>query len=96
MTGIIEPDLRQHYPFAAAYRHIYEVEFGQNRLAKVNREERPNIKMYLLQGRRDRRRYNRPQHELVAFVYVDDKNGSLGQEMIIHPRNASLQYKLLT
>ena len=75
VIGITKPVLRQHYPFAAACRHMYEVEFEQNRLAKVNRKERPNIKMYLLEGRRDTRRYNQPQHELVAVEYVDDENG---------------------
>ena len=92
LLGIIEPVLRQHNPFAAAYRHMYEVELEQNRLAEANGEEPPNVRMYLLEGRRDPRRYNRPQHEEVAAVYVDDENGPPGREMIIHPRNAPLQY----
>ena len=71
---------------------MYEVELEQNRLAEANGEEPPNVRMYLLEGRRDPRRYNRPQHEEVAAVYADDEYGPPGREMIIHPRNAPLQY----
>ena len=45
-----------------------------------------------MEGRRDPRRYNRPQHEEVTAVYVDHENGPPGREMIIHPCNAPLQY----
>ena len=72
LLGIIKPVLRQHNPFAAAYRHMYEVELEQNRFAEANEEEPPNLRMYLLEGRRDLRRYNRPQHEEVTAVYVDE------------------------
>ena len=58
LLGIIEPVLSQHNPFAAAYRHMYEVEVKQNRLAKANGEEPPIVRMYLLEGRRDPRKYN--------------------------------------
>ena len=71
---------------------MHEVEVEQNRLAKANGEEPPIVRMYLLEGRRDPRRYNRPQNEEVAAVYVDAKHGPPGQEMIIHPRTAPLQY----
>ena len=92
LLGIIKPVLRQHNPFAAAYRHMFEVELEQNRVAEVNGEEPPNVRMYLLEGRQDSRRCNSPQHEEVAAVYVDDENGPAGREMIIHPCNAPLQY----
>ena len=92
LLGIIEPVLRQHNQFAAAYRHMYEVEVEQNRLAEANGEEPPIVRMYLLEGRRDPRKYNQPQHEEVTAVYVDDEHGPPGREMIIHPRNAPLKY----
>ena len=82
LLGIIEPVLRQHNPFAAAYRHMHEVKLEENTLAEANGEEPPNVRMYLLEGRRVPRRYNRSQHEEVAAVYVDDKNGPPGREMI--------------
>ena len=78
LLRIIKPVLRQHNPFAAAYRHMYEVELEQNCLANANGEEPPNVRMYLLEGRWGPRRYNRPQHEEVATVYVDGKNGPPG------------------
>ena len=58
LLGIIKPVLRQHNPFVAAYRHMYEVEIEQNCLAEANGEETPIVRMYLLDGRRDPRRYN--------------------------------------
>ena len=79
ICGIIEPVLHQHNPFAAAYRHMYEVELEENHLAKANGEEPPKVRMYLLEGRQYPRRYNRPQHKEVAAVYVDDENGPSGQ-----------------
>ena len=91
LLGIIEPVLHQHNPFAADYRHMYEVELEQNCLAEANQEEPPNVRIYLLKGTWDPRRYNQPQHKEVAAVYVDNENGPAGH-MIIHPCNASLQY----
>ena len=45
LLGIIEPVLHQHNPFAAAYRHMYEVELEQNSLAEANGEEPPNVRL---------------------------------------------------
>ena len=92
LLGIIELVLHQHNPFPAAHSHMFEVKLEQNRLAEANGEEPPNMRMHLLEGRRDPRRYNRPQHKEVAAVYVDDENDPPGREMIIHPHNAPLQY----
>ena len=51
VLGIIKPILCEHKPFAAAYKHMYEVEIEQNRLVEANGEEPPIVRMYLLEGR---------------------------------------------
>ena len=45
--------LRQHNPFAAAYRYMYEVELEKNCLRKEHGKQPPNVRMYLLEGSRD-------------------------------------------
>lgn len=52
----MEAVLRQHKPFAAAYRHMHEVELEQNCLAEEHGKQPSNVRMYLLEGCRDPRR----------------------------------------
>ena len=60
-------------PFAAAYKHMHQVEKEENCCANAAGTEPSKITMFYRRGK-DQRRYNEPRHDEVAAVFVGEED----------------------
>ena len=84
--------MKKHNPFAAAFKHMDEVELEEHHRAQLQREELPQVQMYFWENRHDPHRYNRPLHDEVAAVFVEGQDDSPpNREMVIRSHGNHLQ-----
>ena len=80
-------------PYAAAYRHMAEVEQDENMLAAA--ENRPSSETIMYINRRgDVRRYNLPHYEEVAVIFVGNNGAppdASQRDIVVYPRNQALR-----
>jgi hypothetical protein len=75
--------LNEINPYAAAYKHMKEVEAEQLQEATANNTAAPTVTMVIKRGN-DRRRYNEPTHDEVAAVFVGkDGEPPEGRDIIV-------------
>ena len=87
----IQGVMENHNPFAAAFKHMYEVELEEHRRAEERAEGLPQVQMYFRENHRDPRRYNRPLHDEVAVVFVEGQDvGPPNRERVIRSRGNHL------
>ena len=71
-------------PYAAAYKHMYQVEQEQMRYFGAIK----TVKMIFKRGS-DQRRYNEPRHDEVAAIFVGDEGAPpLKRDIIVYPKDA--------
>ena len=71
-------------PYAAAYKHMYQVEQEQIRRFGIHAKA---VKMIIKRGH-DQRRYNAPRHDEVAAVFVgDDGAPPFERDITVYPRD---------
>ena len=71
-------------PYAAAFKHMYEVEKEQTTKLRYRAK---NILMIFKRGR-NQRRYNEPRHDEVAAVFVSDEGAPpMERDIIIYPKD---------
>ena len=69
----IDAIIRQHNIYAGTYKMMHEIEKEQTALAQIQNMTLPNIGLYLRRDRNlDVRRYNLPNCNEIAMVFVDD------------------------
>jgi hypothetical protein len=79
--------LNEVNPYAAAYKHMQQVEAEQIAQATANNTVAPTVTMVIKRGH-DRRRYNEPTHDEIAAVFVGrDGEPPEGRDIMVHPRN---------
>ena len=78
--------IERENPFAAAYKHMYEVEREELLNAEIN--NRPASKVYMtMKTGSDRRRYNMPHFEEVAAVFVGvDGEPPAHRDIVVYSR----------
>ena len=85
---LIQKAMETISPYAAAYRHMYEVEQEQIRQFGVQTN---SIKMIFKRGN-DQRRYNKPHHDEVAAVFVGDEGAPPCQrDITVYPKDTPCQ-----
>ena len=77
-------------PYAAAYKHMHEVEKEENDKAMTSNCQPPTVTMVIKQGT-DQRRYNLPTHDEVAAVFVGTDGIPPDRDLIVYPRDMPLQ-----
>ncbi|XP_065678442.1 uncharacterized protein LOC136093385 [Hydra vulgaris] len=91
LMQLLQTLINQENPFALAFKNMAEVEDEEIRQAALEGRPTSVVRMSLLEGH-DRRRYNLPSHEEVAFVFVgDDGAPPASREIVIYPRGQPLR-----
>ena len=84
----VQKVMEKESPYAAAYRHMYEVE--QEEIKQFG-EQANTIKMIFKHGN-DQRRYNEPRHDEVAAIFVGDEGAPpFKRDIIVYPKDAPTQ-----
>ena len=74
-------------PYAAAYKHLKEVEDRYNSHAAENNNTPPTVTMHFKRGN-DQRRYNEPRHDEVAAVFISSDGAPPPErDIVVHPRD---------
>ena len=74
-------------PYAAAYKHMHQVEKEERRKAAENNTPVPDVRMYFKRNA-NQKRYNTPTHDEIAAVFVgEDGMPPFERDIVIHPHN---------
>ena len=77
-------------PYAAAYKHMGEVEEDENALALAENRQPSEVSMHMYAGN-DERRYNLPNHQEVAAIFVgEDGAPPIHRYIVVYPRGRPL------
>ena len=76
-------------PYAAAYKHMSEVEAEEHERDVAEGREPHLVRMEMVSGP-DRRRYNAPLHDEVAAIFVGDNGEPPERDVIVHQRGGGL------
>ena len=69
-------------PFAAAYKHMFQVEQEQEQIAAETGTAPPQVSMVIKRGH-DRRRYNEPHHDEVAAVFTSTDGAPPNPDFVV-------------
>jgi hypothetical protein len=90
IMALLTTILQRINPFAAAYKHMLQVEQEQMEIAAQNNTVPPTVTMYMKRGH-DQRRYNEPRHNEVAAIFVSNDGAPPPErDVIVHPKDAPL------
>ena len=79
--------LQRVNPYAAAYRHMHEVEQAQIQTAEEEGLAPQQVTMYLKRGN-DKRRYNEPRHDEVAAIFIgNDGAPPPERDIVVYPKD---------
>ena len=90
IMGLVGDTLNRINPYAAAYRHMYQVEQELVQTSNVPGEPLPTVTMVIKRGA-DQRRYNNPQLDEVAAVFVGpDGAPPVQKDIVVYPKDRPL------
>ena len=91
---IIQNVMLQVNPYAAAFKHMAEVEAEEINFAALENRPMSETVMYMKRGK-DTRRYNLPQHEEVAMIFIGNDGAPplpSERDVVIYPRKTFDRY----
>ena len=86
---LLQSIMDEYNPYAAAYKHMFQVEQEQLQRTDAHGTQPVTVQMVFKRGS-DQRRYNEPRHDEVAAVFVgEDGAPPFERDIVVYPRAES-------